>query len=114
MGIAKKNSILLVEFTNQVREQGPDAPRHDPAAVREALIKACPVRLRPVLMTSVATIAAATPLIIGTSIGQETRTPMGLPIIGGTIVSTVLTLFVVPSLYLVLSRFESKKKNHIL
>jgi hydrophobe/amphiphile efflux-1 (HAE1) family protein len=124
MGIAKKNSILLVEFTNQVREQGieaaahrvqaagqkPATPKYDPAAVREALIKACPVRLRPVLMTSVATIAAATPLIIGNSIGQETRTPMGLPIIGGTIVSTALTLFVVPSLYLVLSRFESRKK----
>ncbi|MGE0762955.1 MAG: efflux RND transporter permease subunit, partial [Bdellovibrionales bacterium] len=70
MGIAKKNSILLVEFTNQVREGGVKS-------IKEALIKACPVRLRPILMTSVATIVAALPLVIGNSMGQETRTPMG-------------------------------------
>jgi multidrug efflux pump subunit AcrB len=108
MGIAKKNAILLVEFTNHVR-----AEREKGFSVREALIEACPVRLRPILMTSVATVAAALPLIIGDSIGQETRTPMGLTIIGGTIVSTVLTLYVVPSLYLVLSRLESKKRLEI-
>ncbi|MBO9668212.1 MAG: efflux RND transporter permease subunit, partial [Bdellovibrio sp.] len=103
MGIAKKNSILLVEFTNQVRHQGV-------STIPEALLKACPVRLRPILMTSVATVAAATPLVIGHGIGAETRTPMGLAIIGGTIVSTLLTLFVVPALYLMLSPLESKKK----
>lgn len=104
MGIAKKNSIMLVEFTNQIRERGTKD-------VREALVHASPVRLRPILMTSVATIGAAIPLVLGNSIGQETRTPMGLTIIGGTLISTILTLFVVPSLYLVLSRFESKKKS---
>ncbi|MEW6058356.1 MAG: efflux RND transporter permease subunit [Bdellovibrionota bacterium] len=103
MGIAKKNSILLVEFTNQVRTRGM-------SSVKDALIKACPIRLRPILMTSVATLAAAGPLIFGNSIGQETRTPMGLTIIGGTIVSTALTLFVVPCIYLLLSKFESRKK----
>lgn len=102
MGIAKKNSILLVEFTNQVR-------RNDPAkSIKECLVQACPIRLRPVLMTSVATMVAALPLVIGNSIGQETRTPMGLTIIGGTLVSMVFTLFVVPSVYLLLSRFELK------
>ncbi len=101
MGIAKKNSILLVEFTNQVRLRGGRSPR-------EALIEACPVRLRPILMTSVATVAAATPLIFGSGMGSETRLPMGLAIIGGTIVSTVLTLFVVPALYLVLTKIESR------
>lgn len=106
MGIAKKNSILLVEFTNQVREQG----ERD---LTTAILKACPIRLRPILMTSVATVAAAFPLIIGNSIGQETRTPMGLTIVGGTIVSTVFTLFVVPCLYKVLAVFESNKKNDI-
>jgi multidrug efflux pump subunit AcrB len=107
MGIAKKNSILLVEFTNHVRSTGT-------TDVRQALIEACPVRLRPVLMTSVATIAAALPLILGNSIGQETRTPMGLPIIGGTFVSTVLTLFVVPCLDLALSKLESKNRPQLL
>ncbi len=104
MGIAKKNSILLVEFTNHVRE-------HGERDVKKALIEACPVRLRPILMTSVATVAAAIPLAMGNSIGQETRTPMGLSIIGGTIVSTIFTLFVVPSIYLLLSRFERNKPH---
>jgi multidrug efflux pump subunit AcrB len=103
MGIAKKNSIMLVEFTNQHREQnkGPE----------EALLEACPIRLRPILMTSVATVAAATPLIFGHGIGSETRLPMGLAIIGGTIVSTILTLFVVPALYDTLVPLESKNKH---
>lgn len=102
MGIAKKNSILLVEFANQMRDRhGKD--------IRTALIEGCPIRLRPILMTSVATVAAALPLIVGNSLGQETRTPMGLTIIGGTIVSTLLTLFVVPALYKILSRWESDR-----
>ncbi|WP_415062872.1 efflux RND transporter permease subunit [Bdellovibrio sp.] len=107
MGIAKKNSILLVEFTNQVR-------RHGEENISEALLKACPVRLRPILMTSVATVAAALPLVVGAGIGAETRLPMGLSIIGGTIISTLLTLFVVPALYLMLSPLESKKKDILL
>jgi hydrophobe/amphiphile efflux-1 (HAE1) family protein len=113
MGIAKKNSILLVEFTNQRREAkvekdalppGPEAK--NPTRVAEALLEACPVRLRPIIMTSVATVAAATPLVLGHGMGSEARLPMGLAIIGGTVVSTVLTLFVVPAIYLVLSRLE--------
>ncbi len=103
MGIAKKNSILLVEFTNHTRAEGE-------TDIEKSLLTACPVRLRPIIMTSVATVAAATPLVIGSGIGSETRTPMGLAIIGGTIISTLLTLYVVPALYLVLSRFERTKK----
>jgi hydrophobe/amphiphile efflux-1 (HAE1) family protein len=99
MGIAKKNSILLVEFTNQTRKASG-------LKVREALLEACPVRLRPIIMTSVATVAAALPLVVGGGMGSETRLPLGLTIIGGTIVSTILTLFVVPALYMVLSYFE--------
>jgi multidrug efflux pump subunit AcrB len=105
MGIAKKNSILLVEFTNQVRERGEKN-------IVNALLTGCPVRLRPILMTSVATVFAALPLVIGDSVGQETRTPMGLTIIGGSIVATVFTLFVVPALYQILAAFESKKTIH--
>lgn len=104
MGIAKKNSILMIEFTNQLRSQGQ-------ANIAEALKQACTVRLRPILMTSVATVVAALPLVIGNSIGQETRVPMGLTIIGGTLVSTVFTLFAVPNLYLVLSRFELGRRS---
>lgn len=106
MGIAKKNSILLVEFTNQVRE-------HEKKGPWEALIAACPIRLRPILMTSVATVAAAAPLAFGSGLGSETRLPMGLAIIGGTVVSTLLTLFVVPALYLVLSPLEKNKPEQM-
>jgi multidrug efflux pump subunit AcrB len=105
MGIAKKNSILLVEYTNQLRKRDKDL------SITEALLGACPVRLRPILMTSVATIGAALPLVFGNSLGQETRTPMGLTIVGGTLLSTILTLFVVPALYLALSKFEGKEES---
>lgn len=106
MGIAKKNSILLVEFTNHMRDkEGKD--------VVTSLIEACPVRLRPILMTSTATVIAAAPLIFGNSMGQETRTPMGLTIVGGTILSTILTLFVVPAIYKVLSNWEGKRESSL-
>lgn len=107
MGIAKKNSILLVEFTNQIRHRGEKD-------IVEALIQACPIRLRPILMTSVATIAASLPLVFGNSIGQETRTPMGLTIAGGTLVSTIFTLLVVPCVYRALYFFESKKASRLV
>lgn len=102
MGISKKNSIMMVEYTNHIRYG-------EHKNVSDSLLEACGIRLRPILMTSTATVAAALPLIMGNSIGQETRTPMGLTIIGGSIVSTIFTLIVVPSLYQLLTRFESKK-----
>lgn len=105
MGIAKKNSILLVEFTNKVREGEADEQKIED--VNEAQLVACPVRLRPILMTSAATIAAALPLAIDHGPGSETRIPMGLAIIGGTFISTLFTLYVVPCAYSVLSRFET-------
>jgi len=103
MGISKKNSIMLVEFTNQVRKKSSEISAYD------NLLMACPVRLRPIIMTSVATVAAATPLVLGNSLGAETRLPMGLAIIGGTIISTILTLFVVPALYLIMVPLEKNK-----
>jgi HAE1 family hydrophobic/amphiphilic exporter-1 len=98
MGIVKKNSILLVEFTNQMREKG--------MGVREALLTACPIRLRPIVMTSVSTIAAAIPPALAMGPGAETRIPMAISVIGGVTVSTLLTLFVVPAAYLAFSKFE--------
>jgi hydrophobe/amphiphile efflux-1 (HAE1) family protein len=101
MGIVKKNSILLVDFTNKVRERGEQS-------VRKALLIACPIRLRPILMTSVATIAGAIPAALSIGSGADRRTPMAIAVIGGVIFSTVLTLFVVPCFYSVMSRFEGK------
>jgi hydrophobe/amphiphile efflux-1 (HAE1) family protein len=99
MGIVKKNSILLVDFTNQVRARGN-------VTIREALHEACPIRLRPILMTSFATIAAALPLAFAIGPGAELRAPMAIAVIGGVLVSTLLTLFVVPAVYELLARFE--------
>lgn len=98
MGIVKKNSILLVDFTNQVRSEGKN--------VRDALIYACPVRLRPILMTSIAMIAGSLPEALSAGPGAETTIPMAIAIIGGLIASTLLTLFVVPCVYSLISRFE--------
>lgn len=103
MGIVKKNSILLVDFTNQVRDRG--------VALRPALLEACPIRLRPILMTSFATIAAALPLALAFGPGAETRVPMALAVIGGVIVSTMLTLFVVPCVYELFARFERGRRE---
>jgi multidrug efflux pump len=94
MGIAKKNSILLVDFTNQIREKGVE--RH------QALLEACPVRLRPILMTSIATIAGAIPPAFAIGPGAELQRPMALALVGGMLVSTLFTLFVVPAAYSVL------------
>ena len=98
MGIVKKNSILLVDFTNQCRQEGAD--------VYTALVKACPIRLRPILMTSIATVAGALPEALSLGPGSETTIPMATSIIGGVIASTILTLFVVPCVYSLLSHFE--------
>ncbi len=91
MGIVKKNSIMLVDFTNQVRAGG--------KPVRAALETACPIRLRPILMTSMATIAAAIPPALAMGPGAEVRVPMSVTVIGGVIVSTFFTLYVVPCVY---------------
>jgi hydrophobe/amphiphile efflux-1 (HAE1) family protein len=106
MGIAKKNSIMLVEFTTHQKHE------HN-LTFREALLKACPIRLRPILMTSTATVMAALPLVVGGGLGHETRQPMGLVIIGGIVVSTIFTLFVVPVFYLVLNQFKFFRREKI-
>jgi multidrug efflux pump len=92
-GIVKKNSIILVEYANHARDRGLSA--------RDAMIEAGPTRLRPILMTSIATMMAAVPAASGLGAGSETRTPMAIAVIGGLVVSTALSLFVVPAFYVV-------------
>lgn len=94
MGLVKKNSIILVDFTNQIRAAGTERT--------EALLHACPIRLRPILMTSISTIVGALPACLALGPGSESRMPMGIAVIGGMVVSTFLTLFVVPSVYTIL------------
>jgi multidrug efflux pump subunit AcrB len=103
MGIVKKNSILLVDFTNQRRAEG--------VGVHEALLDACPVRLRPILMTSIATVAGAIPEALNFGAGAETRVPMAISLIGGVSLSTFLTLYVVPCVYSLFSKLERPEKD---
>ena len=101
MGIVKKNSIILVDCANAFRaDEGLDA--------LEAMKRAGPVRLRPILMTAVATMMAAVPSAMGFGPGSETRAPMADAVIGGLIVSTALSLFVVPAFYVVSDRLKRR------
>ncbi|HSH53466.1 MAG TPA: efflux RND transporter permease subunit [Methylotenera sp.] len=103
IGLVAKNSILLIDLTNQLREKG--------ASINDALKEACPIRLRPVVMTSLTIILALLPAALGLGAGSETNKPLSVAIIGGMISSTLLTLVVVPAAYsLVMSGLERFKK----
>jgi len=104
IGIVVNNAILMLDYTNQlVREQG--------IAVKEALIEACPTKLKPIVMSTLAIILGMLPLAIGFgSSGVEMRQPLGVVSIGGLMVSTVLTLFVVPAFYYIFEDRQSKNK----
>lgn len=93
MGLVAKNSILLVDLTNHYRADG--------MTVRDALMNACPHRMRPVLITSLTVIAAMLPAAIGLGPGVETNRPLALVVMGGMISSTLLTLVVVPAVYFI-------------
>ena len=97
IGLMTKNGILIVEFANQLRERG--------ASVREAVIRSSVLRLRPILMTSIAMIGGAIPLAWSTGAGAEARNAIGSVIVGGVALSTALTMLVVPSLYLLIGGF---------
>ena len=96
VGIAVKNSILVIEFTRQLREDGME--------VRDALLRAGPMRLRPILMTTLATAGGMLPLALGIEAGSSTQAPLATVVIGGLIASTMLSLLVVPTLYLAIAR----------
>jgi multidrug efflux pump len=103
MGIVKKNSIILVDYANNFRRQGFGA--------REAMEKAGPIRLRPILMTATATLMAAIPPAIGLGPGSEIRMPMAIGVIGGLVLSTLLSLIVVPAFYVISDKLALKKKK---
>jgi multidrug efflux pump subunit AcrB len=105
LGIAKKNSIILVDYAIELQHEGDDA--------KTAMSKAGPIRLRPILMTSVATMMAAIPPALALGPGAETRGPMAVAIIGGLIVSTALSLVVVPSFFVVADRTKQRAASWI-
>lgn len=96
VGLVTKNSILIVEFANQLRERG--------QGIEDAILGACRRRFRPILMTSVATIVGILPIALGFGSGGESRAPLGVAVVGGMLFSTLLTFFVVPVSYVVLEK----------
>ena len=96
IGLVTKNSILLVEYANQLKERGQDT--------LSALLEAGRIRLRPILMTSVATVVGAVPIALGLGAGSSSRRPLGYAIVGGVILSTAMTLFLVPVVYSLLDQ----------
>src|SRR5262249_33520286 len=106
MGIVKKNSIILVDYANQVRADGVGQGLNVSPA--EAMRRAGPIRLRPILMTAAATVMAAVPAALGIGPGSEIRVPMAVAVIGGMVLSTALSLLVVPAFYQVIDRLRSR------
>jgi multidrug efflux pump len=105
IGLVTKNSILLVEYSNQLKAKG--------LATVDAVREAGRIRLRPILMTSVATIMGAMPIALGLGAGASSRRPLGYAIVGGLLFSTALTLFLVPSVYVILDSIRVKRAERV-
>ncbi len=96
IGLAAKNGILIVEFANQLRTEG--------KSIDEAIKESCAIRLRPILMTSISTMVGVIPLIMATGPGSASRLTVGIVIFTGMLFSTFFTLYVIPSMYLIIGK----------
>jgi multidrug efflux pump len=106
IGIVKKNAIMMIDFAL-------DAERNEGKAPRDAIFQACLLRFRPILMTTMAALLGALPLMLGTGVGSELRHPLGITMVGGLIVSQVLTLFTTPVIYLAFDGLARKFSKNV-
>jgi multidrug efflux pump subunit AcrB len=106
IGIVKKNAIMMIDFALEAeREQG--------LTPKEAIYRACLLRFRPIMMTTLAALFGGVPLAVGHGTGAEMRQPLGITIVGGLLVSQLLTLFTTPVIYSALDRFSRHKRQRL-
>ena len=106
IGIVKKNAIMMIDFALETERMGGKTPE-------EAIYEACVLRFRPIMMTTMAALLAGLPLALGQGTGSELRRPLGITIVGGLIVSQMLTLFTTPVIYLYLDRFQLRLRKRV-
>ena len=105
IGIVQKNAIMMIDFAL-------DAQRNEGKSPHEAIYQACLLRFRPIMMTTMAALLGGLPLALGTGTGAELRRPLGISIVGGLIVSQMLTLFTTPVVYLWFDRLAERFSRH--
>jgi len=107
IGIVKKNAILMIDFAVQTEREEEKTPE-------QAIYKACLLRFRPIMMTTMAALLGAMPLALGMGVGSEIRRPLGISIVGGLILSQMLTLFTTPVVYIYMDRLQSFLRRTVL